>query len=135
VPSTQASGGCPSGTAAASGNKITVGAGDNGKVFCVQPGTGIMVVLRGSLTRKWTPIHASSTALTPQANGGLTLTVGSTGAYFMAAHAGTSVISSARPACTVAKSGGPVSSTPTTPGGTMHCNVMLAFHVTVVVSG
>jgi hypothetical protein len=114
---------------------ITIGTGDNGKVLCVQRGTGVMVILRGTLARKWTPIQVSSAALTPRANGKLALMAGATGAYFMANRAGTSVISSARPACTGATSGGPVSTSPQGPGGVMHCDLMQGFHVTVVVSG
>ena len=135
VSATTASGGCQPNPGAVSGGAITVGTGDNGKVLCVKQGTGVMVILRGTLARKWTPIQVSSTALTPRANGGLTLVVGATGAYFTAARAGTSIISSARPACTGATSGGPVSTSPPGPGGVMHCNVMQTFHVTVVVSG
>lgn len=135
VPTTPASGGCQPNPAAVSGSAITIGTGDNGKVLCVKQGTGVMVILRGTLARKWTAIQVSSNALTPQPNGRLTLVVGATGAYFAAAHAGTSVISSARPACTGATSGGPVSTRPPGPGGVMHCNVMQAFHVTVVISG
>lgn len=129
------SGGCQQGTGAVSaGGAITVGTGDNGKVLCVKRGTGIMVILRGTLARKWIPIQASSTALTPGPNGRLTLMVGATGAYFTAARAGTSVITSARPACTGATSGGPVSTSPPNPGGAMHCDVMQSFRATIVVS-
>jgi hypothetical protein len=135
VPASPVSGGCQPDPGAVSGSSITVGTGDNGKVLCVKQGTGVMVILRGTLARKWTAIQVSSTALTPRPSGRLTLVVGATGAYFTAAHAGTSVVSSARPACTGATSGGPVSTRAPGPGGTMHCNVMQAFHVTVVVSG
>lgn len=115
-----------------SGPTVTVSASDNGKSFCVKPGTGVLVVLRGSPARKWTPIHASSSVLTPRPNGRLTLQLGVTGEYFVATHSGTAVISSARPVCASHAASG--NSSPS-PGGTMSCDSELAFHATVKVHG
>ncbi len=100
---------------------VLLSASDNGKSFCVKPGTGVLVLLRGTLGRKWAPIHASSHAVVPRANGGLMLALGVTGAYFVAAHPGTAVISSARPACGASSA------------GTASCNTKLAFRTTLVV--
>jgi hypothetical protein len=125
-------GSCHGSAGAASRHTVTVSASDNGRSFCVRPGTGVLVVLRGSPARKWTPIHASSGVLTPRPNGRLTLQLGVTGEYFVATHSGTAVISSARPVCaSPAASGG---SSPS-PGGIMSCDSELAFHATVKVHG
>ncbi len=111
-----------------SGHTVMVSASDNGKSFCVRPGTGILVVLRGSPVRKWTPIHVSSSVLVPRSNGRLALQLGVTGSYFVAARPGTAVITSARPLCAShAASASP------SPGGAMSCDSELAFHATVKV--
>lgn len=122
-------GSCHGAATVMSGHTVTVSASDNGKSFCVRPGTGILVVLRGSPVRKWTPIHASSTVLVPRPSSRLPLLLGVTGGYFVATHAGTAVISSARPLCAShASSGSP------SPGGAMSCDSELAFHATVKVT-
>jgi hypothetical protein len=109
---------------------VTVSASDNGKAICVKPGTGVLVMLRGTPTRKWAPIHATSGVLSPRPNGRLSLQLGVTGAYFVAAHTGTAIITSARPVCPPAKSTG---SSPSAGPGTMQCDSLLAFHATVKV--
>jgi hypothetical protein len=98
---------------------LTINDADNGAVLCARVGAQLMVFLSGTLTRKWMPIHSSSTALTPEPNGQLALKVGVTGAFFAAAHAGTARISSTRSGCKPATSG---------------CGTSMVFHVTVIVS-
>jgi hypothetical protein len=124
------SGACHGSTSTAAGHTVTVSASDNGKAICVKPGTGVLVMLRGTPTRKWAPIHATSGVLSPRPNGRLSLQLGVTGAYFVAAHTGTAIITSARPVCPPAKSTG---SSPSAGPGTMQCDSLLAFHATVKV--
>jgi hypothetical protein len=128
------SGACHGSTSTAAGHTVTVSASDNGKAFCVKQGTSVTVVLRGTPARMWAPIHATPSVLVPHASGRLTLQLGVTGGYFVAAHAGTAVITSARPACARGISTGGASSTKT-PGGSMTCDTELAFHATVIVRG
>jgi hypothetical protein len=78
----------------------------------------------------WTPIHASPGVLVPRPDGRLVLQLGVTGQYFVAAHPGTAVISSARPLCASHTSSGSGSASP---GGTMSCDSELAFHATIKV--
>jgi hypothetical protein len=61
--------------------------------------------------------------LEPRGNGILTLQRGVTAAYFVAAHTGRAVISSARPACAAASM------------GAASCGAKLTFRTTVVVRG
>jgi hypothetical protein len=114
---------CRRAKAGAPGHTVTVGTSDNGKYLCVKPGTTLIVILRGTPDRTWAPIHASSRVLEPRGNGRLALQRGVTGAYFVAAHAGRAVISSARPACAPASM------------GSASCGAKLTFHTTVVVRG
>jgi hypothetical protein len=106
-------------------NAIDVTSGDNGKTLCVRRGTGVLVTLQGTPASKWAPIHASSTALSRQANGRLALPLGVTGAYFVALHPGSSVITSSRAVCGTTPSA--------SPGHTMTCDSRQAYHVTVKV--
>jgi hypothetical protein len=123
IPIAGGAGACRQPKAGAPGHTVTVGIGDNGKSLCVKPGTTLMVILRGSPDRTWASIHASSRVLEPRGSGVLTLQRGVTGAYFVAAHTGRAVISSARPACATASM------------GTASCGARLTFHTTVVVRG
>lgn len=117
------------GASAAAGRTVLVTGSDNGKSLCVRPGTGVMVVLRGSPGRRWAPVHASTGALVPRPNGRLALVVGATGAYFVAAHPGSAVISSARPGCGTATA----SASPSPRAGGMECGMAQAFHATIVI--
>jgi hypothetical protein len=120
---------CANAAPAAQPSKLTITAADNGRSFCVTRGTGVVVLLRGTPARKWSPIRASSTVLQPHANGEFTLAIGVTGASFAAVRPGTAIISSGQPAC------GP-STTPkgSSPGsGTLECGAILVFRVTVTV--
>jgi hypothetical protein len=119
---------CPrSGSGARHTVMLTVG--DNGRSLCVRPGTGVLVILRGTLGRMWAPVHASSAALMARANGQLMLQAGVTGAYFVAVQPGTVVLSSARPGC--AGAAGATASPPSP--GTARCGAERGFRVTVVV--
>jgi hypothetical protein len=118
-----AGGACRQPKPGAPGHMVTVGLSDNGKSLCVKPGTNLMVLLRGTPNRTWTSIHASSRVLEPRGNGILTLQRGVTAAYFVAAHTGRAVISSARPACAAAAM------------GAASCGAKLTFRTTVVVRG
>lgn len=99
---------------------------DDNKTLCVRQGVGVLVILQGTPASTWAPIHASSTVLSPRPNGGLALPRGATGAYFVAVHPGTSVITSSRSVCPGA--GAPPS------GHAMSCDALLAYHVTVKVT-
>ena len=124
APGSPAHSGCGRATPVSPANKtFTVGNGDNGKAFCLKRGTAVLVYLHGSADRKWAPIHATGGVLEPRANGRLMLVLGTTGASFVAAHPGETVISSARPACAQGKGS----------AGTMHCGAMLGFRTTLIV--
>lgn len=107
---------------------ITLTNADNGRSVCVRRGTAVLVYLRGTQASRWSVIHASSGVLQPHANGHGLLALGVTGASFVAARAGTALITSTRQAC------------PTPPpnsgsqSGTVECGAILAFRVSVRVS-
>jgi hypothetical protein len=107
---------------------VTITAADNYKTLCVTQGAKLAVFLKGTPDRKWAPIHASSSVLKPSANGELALAMGVTGASFLAAGPGTASITSARPVC--ARGVPPGNGSP----GTMGCDAILAFRVTVRVT-
>jgi hypothetical protein len=119
---------CPGGRPATQG-KLTITAAGNAKSFCVTRGTNVVVFLKGTPARKWSPIRASGGVLRPHANGELALALGVTGASFEAVRPGTAYILSGRPAC------GP--GVPPGDGaagtGTLSCDAILAFRVTVSV--
>jgi hypothetical protein len=108
---------------------LNVSSIDNGKSLCVTQSTGVLVTLRGMPGRTWTPVQVSGTALARRANGRLALARWVTGAYFVAVHPGTAMLSSMRPVCQV-----PASSAPSSPG-TARCGAEQAFRVTIVVAG
>jgi hypothetical protein len=112
---------CPAGSRVIAGSSLTVRNADNGAVFCVSRGTGVLVYLKGTPARMWTRIHAAGGALQPKANGHLMLARGVTGASFVAARPGVAVISSARPVC------------PSPSPGTVGCDSTMAFRVTLAV--
>ena len=122
-PGSGSSGSCPGGRPATHG-KLTITGAESGASFCVTRGTNVVVFLKGTPARKWSPIHASSGVLRPSANGELALALGVTGASFEAARPGTAVITSGRPAC------GPGE---TASGGSLSCDAILAFRATVTV--
>jgi hypothetical protein len=110
---------------------LTLGASDSGRTFCVARGGTVLLILRGLPGRTWAPVHASSAALMPRADGRLMLARWVTGASFLAAHPGTTVLSSMRPVCrTPATAGGQQS-----PPAAASCTAELAFRATIVVTG
>lgn len=117
------------GGSAVPARSLTITAADNYKSFCVAKGVKVSVFLKGTPDRKWAPIHASSGVLRPTANGELALAMGVTGASFLAAEPGTATITSARPVC--GKGVPPSNGTP----GAMGCDAILAFRVTIRVTG
>ena len=130
-PSGAARAGCHGAIPVPAGHTLNLGNADNGKSFCLPQGGTVLVTLRGTPARMWSPIHASSAVLAPRANGRLLLVRGATGAYFAAVQPGTSVLSSARPVCQTSASATPAPSSPVT----MPCMAELAFRVTIVITG
>ena len=130
-PSGTARAGCHGAVPVPAGRTLNLGNADNGKSFCLPQRGTVLVTLRGTPARMWSPIHASSAALAPRANGRLLLVRGATGAYFAAVRPGTAVLSSARPVCQTSASATPAPSSPVT----MPCMAELAFRVTIVITG
>lgn len=109
---------------APAGTSLTLTSADSGKTYCVGLGTTVLVYLKGTLDRRWTPIRVSSSALRPAASGHLALALGVTGASFVAARAGEAVISSTRPVC------GSGTASP----GALSCDAIQGFRATVMIS-
>ena len=107
---------------------LTLGAGDSGRAFCVKPGTGVLIYLRGTPALKWAALKSSSAVLVPRANGHLTLALGVTGGYFVAAQPGVAAITSSRSSCHPG-----ASASPSAGHGTM-CGMTETFRVTVRVA-
>lgn len=110
------------------GRVLTLGAGDTGRSFCVKPGTGVLVYLRGTPELKWAALRSSSDSLVLRANGHLALALGVTGGYFVAAQPGVAAITSSRSSCHPA-----ASASPSAGKGTM-CGITETFRVTVRVA-
>ena len=109
---------------------LTLGAGDNGRSFCIRPGIGVLVYLKGTPQLKWDALKSSSAAMVPTANGHLALQVGVTGGFFVAAHPGVADITSTRSPCAPpATPSGPTTSNP------RKCGITQTFKVTVRVAG
>jgi len=112
------------------GRTLTLGAGDNGRSFCIRPGIGVLVYLKGTPQLKWDALKSSSAAMVPTANGHLALQVGVTGGFFVAAHPGVADITSTRSPCAPpATPSGPTTSNP------RKCGITQTFKVTVRVAG
>jgi len=107
------------------GHVLTLRAGDTGRSFCVKPGTGVLIYLKGTPELKWAALRSSSAALVPRANGHLALALGVTGGYFVAAQPGVAAITSSRSSCHPGASGSPSAG-----NGTM-CGTTGTFRVTV----
>lgn len=104
APSTSAAGtGAPSSCQRPAGDTVTLAG--NGKSYCVRIGERLDVYLQGSLSRPWLVPLASSDALVPVPNGGMSLPVGLTGESFAAARPGRVLITSIRRPCTAAMMG------------------------------
>ena len=67
--------------------------------FCVPRGSGLFVFLHASTPVLWTPIQSSSAVLAHRPSGRLSLMAGETGAFFVAAEAGTAKVTSFEPRC------------------------------------
>ena len=107
------------------GHVLTLRAGDTGRSFCVKPGTGVLIYLKGTPELKWAALRTSSAALVPRANGHLALALGVTGGYFVAAQPGVAAITSSRSSCHPG-----ASASPSAGHGTM-CGITDTFRVTV----
>jgi hypothetical protein len=133
VPSTAppAAAACGSATPTAPPNRtLTLSAGDSGRSFCIRPGIGVLVYLKGTPQLKWDALKSTSAAMVPAANGHLALALGVTGGYFVAAHPGVAALTSTRSPCgPQATPTGPTSSNP------RKCGITQTFKVTVRVAG
>jgi hypothetical protein len=122
---------CGSATPTAPPNRtLTLSAGDNGRSFCIRPGIGVLVYLKGTPQLKWDALKSSSAAMAPTANGHLALALGVTGGYFVAAHPGMAAITSTRSPC-----GPQVTPTGPTSSNPRKCGITQTFKVTVRVAG
>jgi len=122
---------CGSATPTAPPNRtLTLGTGDNGRSFCIRPGIGVLVYLRGTPQLKWDALKSSSAVMVPKANGHLALALGVTGGYFVAAHPGEAAITSTRNPC-----GPQVTPTGPTSSNQRKCGITQTFKVTVRVAG
>jgi hypothetical protein len=110
------------------GRILTLSAGDSGRSFCVKPGTGVLIYLKGTPTLKWAAPKSSSAALVPRANGHLALALGVTGGYFVAAQPGVAAITSSRSPCHLPASASPPA------GNQKKCGITQTFRVTVRVA-
>ena len=109
---------------------LTLSTGDNGRSFCIRPGIGVLIYLKGTPHLKWDALKSSSAAMAPAANGHLALAVGVTGGYFVAAHPGVAAITSTRSPCRPQVTPtGPTTSNP------RKCGITQTFKVTVRVAG
>jgi hypothetical protein len=110
------------------GHVLTLRAGDTGRSFCVKPGTGVLIYLKGTPEFKWAVLKSSSAALVPRANGHLALALGVTGGYFVAARPGVAAITSSRTSCHPGTSASPSA------GNERKCAITATFRVTVRVA-
>jgi hypothetical protein len=122
---------CGSATPTAPPNRtLTLSVGDTGRSFCIRPGIGVLVYLKGTPQLKWDALKSSSAAMVATANGHLALALGVTGGYFVAAHPGVAALTSTRSSCgPQATPTGPTSSNP------RKCGITQTFKVTVRVAG
>jgi hypothetical protein len=114
---------------------LTLSTGDSGGSFCVKPGTGVLIYLKGTPTAKWATLKSSSAALVATANGHLALALGVTGGYFVAARPGVAAITSSRSPCGSQASPGPSTGPATSNQIKSQCGVIQTFRVTVRVAG
>jgi hypothetical protein len=111
------------------GRTLTLTLTDSTRSFCVKRGTGVLIYLRGTALDRWGPLKSSSAVLVPSANGHLSLAVGVTGGYFVAAQPGSAVITSARSRC-----GPAVPPSAPTMSGKASCGSIELFLVTIRVA-
>jgi hypothetical protein len=79
---------------------------DNEKTFCARVGDTVAVLLHSDQSSRWLSPLASGSALQAAPNGAASLTVGETGGWFTAVRPGRVLVTSVRPPCQVAISGG-----------------------------
>jgi hypothetical protein len=88
---------CGSATPTSPPNRtLTLSTGDAGRSFCIKPGVGVLIYLKGTPTAKWATLKSSSAVMVPRANGHLALALGVTGGFFVAAKPGVATITSSR---------------------------------------
>lgn len=79
---------------------------DNGKTICVRVGGTVTVLLSSNDSSRWLQPLASGSALKRAPSGAASLVKGVTGAWFTATRSGQVLVTSVRPPCEVAISGG-----------------------------
>jgi hypothetical protein len=99
---------------------LTVTVTDNGATLCVHLGGTVTAELQGAPDQMWRPIALTGDALTAS-TGAAPPIIGATTSRYSAAKAGSAGMSSTRPACPPAKP------------GSVSCNSLQYFHVTVIV--
>lgn len=107
------------------GRTFTLTNADNGKSYCLAPGTGVFVFLHGTPVVAWAPIHPSSAAIQRRPSGEMMLARGVTGGFFVAVRTGQAELTSARPPCRA----GSVSASP----AAAHCTASSFFSVRLVI--
>jgi hypothetical protein len=99
---------------------LTVTVTDNSGTVCVNLGGVVTAVLQGAPEQMWRPLALAGDALSPS-SGAAPPVIGATTARYNAVKAGSTGMSSTRPACPPAKP------------GSLSCNSLQYFHVTVIV--
>lgn len=101
---------------------------DSGKTFCVRVGDRVGVILHSTQKDLWLVPLASNSVLKAVPSGMLSLVVGATGVFYMAARPGRAVVTSVRPPCRAAAN----------PAGTSYpvgsCTPKDRFTVTIIAS-
>jgi hypothetical protein len=99
---------------------LTVTVSDNGGTVCVNLGGVVTAVLQGAPDQMWRPPALTGDALSPSSSAAAPV-IGATSGRYNAVKAGSAGMSSTRPACPPAKP------------GSLSCNALQYFHVTVIV--
>ena len=94
------------GPAGCHGTSTAITQADNGKTVCVRVGGAVAVLLRSGDSHLWLRPLASGSALKPAPSGEASLVKGMTGAWFSAVRPGRVLVTSVRPPCEIAISGG-----------------------------
>jgi hypothetical protein len=98
----------------------TVTEADNGRTYCLTRSAHLEVYLHGTAQDRWPPITLDGDALRRVASGKGILALGVTGGFFIADHAGTVHLSSARRPCGTSAPGVP-------------CGPLRTFKITITV--
>jgi hypothetical protein len=110
---------------------VVIRTSDNYRRLCVRRGATVLVYLTGTATSRWSLIHASSGVLRPRASGHLSLMRGVTGASFLAVRPGSATLTAIRQVF-CGPSAPPGNAAPES--GTLECDTILGFQVTVTVT-